>query len=87
MALDDRDPALHALAGRIALSAGDYGGAKLALERGLELGLPPSRVLPYLAEVAFRTRRFDEVRDIARRLGLLANTPRIEPVVDYWRMA
>jgi hypothetical protein len=48
------------------------------------LGLPESRVLPYLAEVAFQSRQFGEVRAIA---GLGASLPnaRIDQVLAYWR--
>lgn len=87
LSLDPQAPALHALHGRIALGAGDYAAANAALERALELGVPASRVLPYLAESAFRMRRFDEVRAIARRLAALPNTPRVEALIEYWRLA
>jgi hypothetical protein len=87
MAIDSRDAALHGRSGQIALSSRDYRTAELALQRALELGLPESRVLPYLAEVAFRTRRFGEVRSLVRRLARLASTPRIDHVIAYWRMA
>jgi polysaccharide biosynthesis protein PelE len=85
--LDAADPALDALLGQLALDAGETGTARSALERALERGYPESRVLPYLAEIAFRTRRFDEVRAIARRLAPLPNTQRLEQVVDYWKAA
>jgi tetratricopeptide (TPR) repeat protein len=87
LAIDPRDPALHALVGQIALSAGEYRSAQLALARALDLGLAESRVLPYLAEAAFRLRRFDEVRAVARRLASLPNTPPIEHIVQYWKLA
>ena len=87
LALEPHDPALHALFGQIALSAGEYRSAQLALSRGVDLGLAESRVLPYLAEAAFRLRRFDEVRAIAGRLASLPNTPPIEHVIQYWKLA
>lgn len=85
--LDAADPALHALLGQLALSAGDPDRARGALQRALELGFPESRVLPYLAEIALRSRRFDEVRGIARRLARLPNTQRLEQVIEYWTAA
>jgi tetratricopeptide (TPR) repeat protein len=87
LALEPHDPALHGLFGQIALSAGEYRSAQIALGRGLDLGLAESRVLPYLAEAAFRLRRFDDVRAIARRLASLPNTPPVEHVVKYWKLA
>jgi hypothetical protein len=85
LAADDANPALHALSGEIALSIGDYEAARRALERGRSLGLPESRVLPYLAEVAFRARQFDRVRALARTGISLPNTLRIDQVIAYWR--
>ena len=85
--LDDADPALHALLGQLALTGGDPGTARNALQRALELGFPESRVLPYLAEIAFRTRSFGEVRAMARRLAQVPNTQRLEQVIEYWKPA
>lgn len=87
LAIDETNPALHALSGQIALSSGDYRTAQLAFERGRALGLPESRVLPYLAEVAFRSRRFDQVRAIVRLSASLPTTQRINQVIAYWGAA
>jgi cytochrome c-type biogenesis protein CcmH/NrfG len=85
MALDTTDPSTQVLMAQIALSAGDYGGAHAALQRALSLGLPEPRVLPYLAEVAFLTRRFDEVRAIAARLAAQPDMQGSDRVMQYWR--
>ena len=85
MAFDTADPSTQLLMGQIALSAGDYGGAHSALQRALALGLPKARVLPYLAEVAFQTRRFDEVRSIAARLAAQPDVQGSDRVMQYWR--
>jgi tetratricopeptide (TPR) repeat protein len=82
---DPDDAALRALAGQIAMSNGRYDEAQRAFEQALELGLPDNRVLPYMAEVAFRRRRFDEVRALAGRLASLPSTHRIDHVVHYWQ--
>ena len=79
-----QDGALHALAGQIALSRGDLVGAQTALERARLLGLPESRVLPYIAETAFLARRFEEVRASIRTLAAQPNVQAIERVVAYW---
>ena len=44
-------------------------------------------MLPYLAEVAFRLRRFDEVREFAVKLGASSQTQRMARVVQYWGAA
>ena len=82
--IDAGDAALHALAGQIALSSGDHQAAQVALEQARLLGLPQSRVLPYLAEVAFAARRFGEVRACAALLAGRPNLHSVEQVVDYW---
>jgi Flp pilus assembly protein TadD len=85
IALDTADPSTQVLMAQIGLSAGDYGGAHAALQRALALGLPEPRVLPYLAEVAFQTRRFEEVRSIAARLAAQPDTQGSDRVMRYWR--
>lgn len=87
LSLEPEDGALWALCGRLAELEGDYGEAQRAFERARGFGLPESRVLPYLAEVAFRRRAFDEVAALARRLGASPQPQRIAQVVDYWTAA
>lgn len=80
------DPALHFLHGRLLHEDMRHAEAHRAYERALELGLPTSRVVPYLAELAYDQRDFAEVR---RLLGMLQGwpaMPRIAPVVSYWSL-
>jgi tetratricopeptide (TPR) repeat protein len=87
LSLDPEDAALWALCGRVAAQEGGYDEAQRAFERALRFGLTESRVLPYLAEVAFRLRRFDEVREITRKLAASPQTQRMAQVVQFWSAA
>lgn len=82
--LAPEDAALWALGGRLANFAGQYERAWHAFTRAMDFGLPEVRVLPYLAEVAFRMRRFDRVRDLLKKIAESSHTQRIAQVIDYW---
>ena len=87
LSLDPEDAGLWSLCGRLASQEGDYGEAERAFERARGFGLPEARVLPYLAEVAFRQRRYDEVRELAARLAAGTHVERISQVIRYWGVA
>ena len=78
------DAALWALGGRLANFAGQYERAWHAFSKAIEFGLPEVRALPYLAEVAFRMRRFDRVRQLLERIAQGSHTQRMAQVIDYW---
>ena len=87
LSLDPEDAALWSLSGRLAAQEGGYDEAQRAFERARLFGLSEARVLPYLAEVAFRLRRFDEVRELARKLGASSQTQRTAQVIQDWDAA
>lgn len=78
------DAALWALGGRLANFAGEYERAWDAFTWAVQFGLPEARVLPYLAEVAFRMRRFSAVRDLLERIAQTSHTQRMAQVIEYW---
>ena len=78
------DAALWALGGRLANFAGQYERAWHAFSRAIEFGMPEVRVLPYLAEVAFRMRRFERVSQLLGRITQASHTQRMAQVIDYW---
>lgn len=84
LALAPEDAALWALGGRLAILAGQYERARHAFTRAMSFGLAEARALPYLAEVAFHTRRFDEARELLKRIAKTAHTQRMAQVIDYW---
>jgi polysaccharide biosynthesis protein PelE len=87
LSLDPEDAGLWSLCGRLAALEGGYDEAQRAFERALRFGLAESRVLPYLAEVAFRQRRFDEVSELAAKLAAAPQTQRMAQVIRYWGAA
>ncbi|MEB3012822.1 hypothetical protein VJI77_07470, partial [Parvimonas sp. D2] len=62
------DPALHLQHGRLQQQMGRLDEADAAYQRARELGLPASRVVPYLAELAFARRDFARVRALLQSM-------------------
>ena len=84
LALAPEDAALWVLGGRLAALAGQHERAEQAFMRAAQFGLPEVRALPYLAEVAFRMRRFDRVRLLLERIAQTSHTQRMAQVIAYW---
>lgn len=82
------DPALDAgllfLKGKILLAQGQNPSAETAFKAAMHLGQPKSSVLPYLADLAFQQRAFDEVRAYMRQLLPLQVSPRTHTIIDLW---
>lgn len=79
------DPAIHFQAGRILLAMDRDGEAESRLRKAADLGFPPSGVAPYLAEIAFRARRFDRVRNYIRQLDAVKRRQApLSSVAKYW---
>lgn len=84
LVLTPEDAALWVLGGRLAMLAGQYEAAHDAYTRAAQFGMPEGRVLPFLAEVAYRMRRFDRVRQLLERIARTTHTQRIAQVIEYW---
>lgn len=78
------DPALLVLIGRLYLKQGEIGRAEESIKAALEQGVHRDRVIPYLAELAFRRRDFGELKRYFRSDPLLRHKPGIGPVVQFW---
>jgi tetratricopeptide (TPR) repeat protein len=78
------DAALHLRHGRLLQALHQPEEARQAYDQALALGMPKTRIVPYLAEVAFETGRHDEVRALMRELGNWQSLPRLKPVITYW---
>lgn len=87
IALDPSDGGLRQLLARMHLEQGDIDRACDALIRATEDGLPDNRVLPYLAEMAFRRGDWASVRTLMQRIDPLTVTPRMAALVRYWQPA
>lgn len=84
LAQGDRDAALCLLLARLALARDRADEATPLLERARELSFPRERLLPWLAEAAFRQGRHAEAAAIVGELARHAGTPALKPVIDYW---
>jgi tetratricopeptide (TPR) repeat protein len=73
--------------GRLLHETGDLAGAEAAYRHALELGLPATRVLPYLAELKFQQRDFLETQRLMRELAHWNALPRLRPLIEYWSAA
>jgi len=78
------DAGLHLRHGRLLQSLGEADPARLAYNRALELGLPKTRIVPYLAEVAYDVGDFGTVRALMSELGDWQSLPRLQPVIHFW---
>ncbi|WP_424192369.1 hypothetical protein ACMYR3_13045 [Ampullimonas aquatilis] len=84
---DPDDAGLWFLLGRIGLSRNDLLAADEALGFCELRGFPRERLLPYLSELRFRQRRFDDVRQLMREQAQYANSPALVPIQNYWAAA
>ncbi len=78
------DAGLFLRIGRLRQSLGDPDAAQAAYARAQALGLPKTRILPYLAELAFARNDFATVRTLMHELGDWQSLPRLQPVIRYW---
>jgi hypothetical protein len=81
----DKDAGLRLLLGRILLEVRDLDDAERYFEEAIALGLPQTKVLPYLAETHFYGRDFKSVTDDLRTLGSRAhNNPVMSQLASFW---
>ncbi|MGE5387089.1 MAG: hypothetical protein ACM3SV_14500 [Betaproteobacteria bacterium] len=78
------DAALHLRLGRLRQMLGDAPAARLSYERALDLGMPRTRITPYLAELAFDVGDYAIIPAYMAELAEWHSLPRLKPVVEYW---
>ncbi len=78
------DASLLVLLGRVYLWKGNLDKAESFIHAALEHGAHRDRVIPYLAEFAFRRRDFATLRSYFRTDPLLRYKPGIGPVASFW---
>lgn len=78
------DPAVRVLIGRIRMQRKDFAGARQSFTEAHDLGIQESRVVPYLAELAFLDRDFAQVRAFLSNPAF-ASIPTLSAVVSFWR--
>lgn len=78
------DAALLVLIGRLHLRRGDVPSAEKAVTAALEQGAHRDRVIPYLAEIAYRQKEYSTLKRYFEIDPLLRHKPGIGPVVKFW---
>lgn len=78
------DAGMWALKGQILLRAHRSEEAHTAFTNARDHGIPDTRVLPYLAELAFLRKDFSELSGLFQRGQRLSEVPVLKPVIRYW---
>lgn len=84
LAIDADDAGLWFMLGRLGLAIEALADADVAFERARAQGYPRERMLPYLAELLFRQRRYSEVRVLFGELRGKPAAPALLPLRRYW---
>jgi tetratricopeptide (TPR) repeat protein len=84
LAMAPQDAGLLLLKGRILHELGLHDEAQDVLHAAMAGGLPESRVLPYLVEIAFVRRDFATVRELVARLSETQVTPVMKNAIRFW---
>ncbi len=82
--LAGQDTGLLFLKGRILHELKRHEEAQLIMESAITHGLPESRVLPYLVEIAFDRRDFFKVQNMLKRLSASQITPVMKNAIHFW---
>lgn len=72
------------LKGRILHELKMYKEAQMILETAMANGLPESRVLPYIVEIAFDRRDYETVQILLARLSASQITPIMKGAIKFW---
>lgn len=79
------DAALHLQLGRLLHMSGQLQPARSAYQEALGLGIPLTRVVPFLAELAYDEGDVAEARRLMSALSEWQWLPRLKPVINYWK--
>lgn len=81
---DSADPDSWLLYGRILLDSGELDSAKAAFGSARAAGIDEQKILPWLAEIAFEERKFDEVRRCLSALSRFGEKGRGLAQIKAW---
>lgn len=84
LAIDSDGPGLWFLRGRALHAMGRMEEAREAYSLAVANGLLESRVLPYLAEIAFAQRDFTGLRQYIALVAQTQVTPAMAPIIRFW---
>lgn len=83
---DPNNAALNLRQGRLLHAMGQHDAAEQAYLKARDLGLPATRILPYLAELRFELRDFTGAQRLMAELANWGSLPRLRPIIDYWNL-
>ena len=72
------------LKGRILLAQGEIAASEVAIQEAVALGQSKISALPYLAEMAFKRREFEQVKQFMQQLVDLNAASRTRAIADFW---
>lgn len=84
---EDSDAGLHLRLGHLLHELKRNDEAEVAYRRAVERGIPPPRVVPYLAELAFERQDYREVIRLLGGLRDFRSVARLEPLLRFWGAA
>ena len=84
LALMPQDAGMWALKGQISLRAQQSNQAREAFTHALHYGIPETRVVPYLAELAFQRKEFEELSSLFHQCTMLSEVAILNPLLKYW---
>ena len=65
---------------------GEYDRSIESFQSAVRQHYPRAKILPYMAECAFRQRRFDVVRTMLKELTRISgDASSVQTVVEFWR--
>lgn len=82
--LEEQDAGLLFLRGRILHELKRHDEAMENLYTSMKMGLPETRVLPYIVEIAYTRRDFGTVQQLLARLSLTQVTPVMKNAINFW---
>lgn len=82
--IEQQDTGLLFLKGRILLETKRYEEALMILGSAVSHGLPESRALPYIVEIAFNRRDYKTVQSLLSRLAGYQVTPIMKSAINFW---
>ncbi|WP_283744210.1 hypothetical protein [Sideroxydans sp. CL21] len=82
--IEQQDTGLLFLKGRILLESKRYEEAQLILGLAISHGLPESRAIPYIVEIAFNRRDYSTVQSLLSRLSISQVTPIMKSAINFW---
>lgn len=80
------DAGMWVLQGKLITALGQVQAAVFAFRNAIDLGFPRTRLLPYLAEIAYTQRDFAEVKRLLSEMSTFDNSDKTLTLTRFWRI-